>query len=122
MNKKMKILPKTKLKKFRNLFEEQKRTLLSHQPADLVDDCGAGDEIDIAQNITINAMIERLSMREKESLHKISEAIKRLDDGSFGLCEECEEPISEKRLLAIPYCTTCIACAEQQERIARQYR
>lgn len=122
MNKKMKTLPKTKLKKFRNMFEEQKKNLLSHQTADLVEDYGAGDEVDIAQSITINAMVERLSMRERDSLNKISDAIKRIDEGSFGLCAECEDQISEKRLTAIPYCTTCISCAEQRERLSKQYR
>lgn len=110
-----------KINDFRSFFLGQKASLLSHKELPLVEDSSA-DEVDIAQNLIINEMVERLSMREKESFTKLNNALQRIEEGSFGLCEECEEPIGEKRLQAVPYCTTCISCAEQQERMARQYR
>lgn len=114
-------LSPNKLNAFKDLFLQQKADFLSPKDLHLVDDVSA-DEIDIAQTVIINEMVERLSLRERESFVKINSALKRIEEGSFGFCQECEEPIAEKRLQAIPYCTTCISCAEQQERLARQYR
>lgn len=115
------VLSANKINDFRNLFLAQKAALLSHKDLNLVEDPSA-DEVDIAQGLVINEMAERLSMREKESFSKLNNALQRIEEGSFGFCEECEEPIAEKRLQAIPHCTTCISCAEQQERVAKQYR
>lgn len=115
------LLSPNTINDFRNFFLMQKATLLSPKTSNLIEDPSA-DEVDIAQNLIINEMVEKLSMREKETFSKLNNALQRIEEGSFGLCEECEEPIAEKRLQAIPYCTTCISCAEQQERIAKQYR
>jgi DnaK suppressor protein len=43
-------------------------------------------------------------------------ALKKIDDGTFGICEDCEEPISRKRLEARPETALCIRCKEDQER------
>lgn len=115
------VLSSDKLNAFREHFLQQKVSLLSHKNPSLVDDVSA-DEVDIAQNLIINEMVERLSLREKDIFAQVNDALQRLEEGSFGYCEDCEEPITEKRLQAIPYCTTCISCAEQQERLAKQYR
>jgi DnaK suppressor protein len=47
---------------------------------------------------------------------KIREAIERIDEGAFGICESCEEEISEARLRARPVTTLCIECKTEQER------
>ena len=113
-------LSPVKVTAFQQMFLEQKASLLAPKNLSLVEDVSA-DEIDIAQNMILNEMVEKLSLREKENFAKVNEALQRIEEGSFGFCEECEEPIAEKRLEAIPYVTTCISCAEQQERIAKQY-
>ena len=48
-------------------------------------------------------------------LGEVSEALRRLEDGTFGYCENCRTPIKEERLQAIPYARHCIACAEKLE-------
>jgi DnaK suppressor protein len=58
----------------------------------------------------------RIRDRERKLLVKIEEAIKRIDDGVFGMCEVCTGPISEKRLLARPVTTLCIDCKTKQEK------
>jgi DnaK suppressor protein len=53
----------------------------------------------------------------------MQEAIKRIDDGTFGICEVCGGPISEKRLMARPVTTLCINCKmkqEKQEKLERE--
>ena len=61
----------------------------------------------------------RIRDRERKLLVKIQEAIKRIDDGIFGICDVCSGPISEKRLMARPVTTLCIDCKTKQEKIER---
>ena len=58
----------------------------------------------------------RIRERERNLVLKIREAIKRIDEGTFGVCEECGEPISLQRLKARPVTTYCIDCKTQEER------
>lgn len=57
----------------------------------------------------------RIRDRERKLLSKIEAAIQRIEDGEFGLCEECGEAIGEKRLQARPVTTLCIDCKTIQE-------
>ena len=57
--------------------------------------------------------------REKSLLSKLDLALKKIEDGTFGICEICEEPIGKKRLEARPETTLCIKCKEDQEREER---
>ena len=50
--------------------------------------------------------------RDASVLAQISAALERIEDGEFGLCVECEEPISPKRLAAVPWAAHCIRCQE----------
>ena len=52
---------------------------------------------------------------ESETLRKIDEALLRLDEGTYGVCSECDESISEMRLKALPFATLCRDCQEQAE-------
>lgn len=61
----------------------------------------------------------RIRDRERKLIMKMREAIKRLDDGVFGVCESCEGPISEKRLVARPVTTLCIECKMKQEKMEK---
>jgi DnaK suppressor protein len=57
----------------------------------------------------------RLRGREQKLLKKIDEAIARIDDGTYGVCESCGGTIGIKRLEARPVTTLCIECKTQQE-------
>lgn len=57
----------------------------------------------------------RIRDRERKLIGKIKDALERLDNGTFGICEECEEDISEERLMARPVTTLCIECKKKQE-------
>ena len=52
---------------------------------------------------------------ESETLRKIDDALLRLDEGSYGVCSECDESISEMRLKALPFASLCRDCQEQAE-------
>ncbi|GAB7025058.1 RNA polymerase-binding protein DksA [Geotalea toluenoxydans] len=57
----------------------------------------------------------RIRDRERKLINKIKEALQRIEDGTFGICEVCEEDISEARLKARPVTTLCIDCKMDQE-------
>jgi len=57
----------------------------------------------------------RIRDRERKLITKIQEALKRLDDGEYGICEECGEEISLARLKARPVTTLCVSCKSRQE-------
>jgi len=52
---------------------------------------------------------------EQSTLELVNEALRRMAEGTFGLCAECSEPISKPRLQAIPYAKHCIQCARKLE-------
>lgn len=55
-----------------------------------------------------------------ERANKLAEALKRLDDGEYGLCQECGEQIAPARLRAVPEVTTCVRCQDRIERMANR--
>jgi DnaK suppressor protein len=59
-----------------------------------------------------------LSLIENEqgTLEQIYDALERIEAGTFGMCEECTEPIAKPRLQAIPYAKFCIECAREMEK------
>jgi DnaK suppressor protein len=52
---------------------------------------------------------------EQSTLELVNEALSRMEKGTYGLCDECSEPISKARLQAIPYAKYCIGCARKLE-------
>lgn len=57
----------------------------------------------------------RIRDRERKLIGKIKEALERIENGTYGICEECGEEISEARLKARPVTTLCIDCKKKQE-------
>jgi DnaK suppressor protein len=62
----------------------------------------------------------RIRDRERKLIAKMQEALKRIDDGTFGICDSCGGPISEKRLTARPVTTQCIDCKTKEEKMEKQ--
>ena len=107
---------------------EEFRSLLRQQMEELVQDAGKTvsgmtEEKTNFPDPTDRAALEsdrnfelRIRDRERKLINKIRQAIERIDDGSFGLCENCEEEIGVERLRARPVTTLCIDCKTEQER------
>jgi len=57
-----------------------------------------------------------LASSEQQLLYEIGDALKKIDEGKFGVCEECGGVISKKRLLVVPYARLCISCQEKKEK------
>jgi len=52
----------------------------------------------------------------RDLLERIAEALRKIDDGTYGICDRCDSQIRPERLRAIPYATLCIDCQERMER------
>lgn len=119
-----KALTKKELKKFQELLEEKRKTVLERARQMLsegmvLDANDLPDEMDLASSEYIQSFEFRLRGREKSLLSKLDLALKKIEDGTFGICEICEEPIGKKRLEARPETSLCIKCKEDQEREER---
>lgn len=78
-----------------------------------------GDEVEHIHEMTNREMA--LHNKEKGSalLKEVREALSRLDEDTFGTCLECDEPISPKRLQAVPWAALCVSCQEREDRNKR---
>jgi DnaK suppressor protein len=119
-------LTKKELKKFRELLEAKRSAVIDNAQKTLTDNMvldpsDLPDEMDLAASEYLQSFEFRLRGREKVHLSKLDLALKKIDDGSFGVCSECGEPISKKRLEARPETQLCIKCKEDQERDEKVY-
>ncbi len=96
-----------------SLVEEADRTVngMAHdRPGDFP------DPTDRASYESDRNFLLRIKDRERKLIVKIKEALDRIENGTFGTCEECGKPISEKRLMVRPVTTLCIECKTEGER------
>lgn len=111
---------------FRDLLTKERNTIIKKANKTLneeasVDISELPDEIDQASAEYTQSFIFRLRDREKYYLSKIDRALQKIEGGTFGVCEACDEDIAPKRLEARPVTTLCIRCKEEQEMEERSY-
>ena len=114
------------LARFRKLLLEEKQRILNNAKNALKNELALSqddlmDETDLAASEVNQNLVFKLRDRERQLLSKIDEAMARVEDGTFGSCAECEEPIEARRLEARPMSTLCIACKEKQEHREKIY-
>jgi len=110
---------KKKKQHFKNLLSEKLDSLLKQADATVIDmtDSNAAfpDPADRATLETDRNFELRLRDREHKLIKKIRKALERIEKDTFGICEDCGEEISEKRLMARPVTTQCIECKTKEE-------
>lgn len=74
------------------------------------------DEADLANNVISQQISFNMRHREIQKLRLIDEALSRMDNGNYGCCEDCGDPIGFKRLKNQPFALLCITHAEEYER------
>lgn len=79
------------------------------------------DPIDRAMTESNTSIELRKRDRERKLISKIQKAIQKTEDRTYGICEECDEEITEDRLLVRPETTLCISCKEEQEKEEKQF-
>jgi DnaK suppressor protein len=116
-----------KLIYFKGMLEGRLHALL--EEAEKIVNGMGDDRVETFPDPTDRASLEsdrnfvlRIKDRERKLIQKIKEALERIEDGTFGICDSCGKPISEKRLMARPVTTQCIECKtedEQRERLEK---
>jgi DnaK suppressor protein len=111
---------KDQLKKFKKMLDAQLNSILENERVVREDCCVNSDdrydEIDQATTDSAQSMIMRLGNRKTLYIKKLNEALKRIDEGTYGECDSCGEDIGVLRLQARPTTTLCVSCKEDQER------
>ena len=103
------------------------RAELVHEASETLSDLNEGnlqqpDMADRASLETDHQLVLRTRDRERKLISKIDSALNRIDDGSYGYCQETDEPISLKRLMARPIADLSLEAQERHERLERTHR
>lgn len=112
-------MQKANLEHFKNLFLE----ILSDEDifeGKLSPTLMEGDEVDIVSNEKENQLDFRLKARNAIYIKKVRRSLQKIEEGTFGECEDCGEGISHNRLVARPTASLCISCKEAEEREENQ--
>ena len=109
------------LKKARDTLEEMRAQLLHSVQQDLNEVRDASkdegmDTYDLASDARDKEINLILGDRDREKVQAIDEALGRVTDGSYGICESCEGEIAEARLQALPFTRLCVNCQADRER------
>lgn len=115
-----KALSKSEWGPIRKMLVEKRQTILDamrkNQAATDIPD--VGDEADQAGQSIEKELLFELSDNERIQLDQIEGALRKMDKGTFGICEQCRKPIQKLRLKALPFARYCISCQSTAERAA----
>src|SRR5450631_4203001 len=110
-------MTKSELKKFREILEARQAELeLFVRNREGIAIEKSPDALDEVQHAAERELAIRNLDRESQLLRNVRGALRRLDEGTFGVCLHCEEDISPKRLAAVPWTAFCIQCQEVADR------
>jgi DnaK suppressor protein len=110
--------------KFKKLLLAERERLRRERDANAEDESERGNELSDYDNHPADAASETyertrnhaLDENFREIIQRIDEALRKIDEGTYGTCDRCGESINTERLKAIPYATLCIDCQESLER------
>ena len=110
-------MTKTELKRFRNVLENRQSELGSgsRNRAALAIETSP-DELDRIQDAGDRDWAMGNLERNSTQFREVGAALGRFDDGTYGICVECGESISPKRLVALPWASSCIVCQQAADR------
>jgi DnaK suppressor protein len=114
-------MTKTELNKFKNTLEAKQAELeqfVSNREGIAIEK--SPDALDEVQHAAERELAIRNLDRESNLLRNVRGALRRLHDGSFGVCSHCEDEISPKRLAAVPWTAYCIQCQELADKNAAE--
>jgi len=94
--------------------DEMDNKLTAHSQEE-VTDRGTHDSGDEALSLLMERLQTSLQKTEMNELHLIQDALVRINKEEYGICLDCSDPISEKRLTHFPYAARCIVCQEALE-------
>ena len=106
----------------RQMLEQMKKDLLQDVARSIKNESDymkhdVGDFYDHASNDRDRELALMITDRERTKLVQIEDALKRIDDGEYGECENCQDEIGEDRLRAMPFAKFCLSCKIELERM-----
>src|SRR5882757_7262724 len=110
-------MTKTELNKFKEVLENKQAELtqvLRNRDGIAIEK--SPDALDEVQHAAERELAIRSLDRDSNLLRNVRTALRRMDEGSFGVCLHCEDDISPKRLAAVPWTAFCIQCQEIADR------
>jgi DnaK suppressor protein len=119
----------SRYRELKKMLQDRRRELMSEVQGRIRDvrsdvgkerdvlDQGESSEVDIQEDIEF-ALIQMKS----ETLNKVNEALRRLEEGTYGNCFECGDEVSEARLRALPFAVRCKDCEQERETAAQRER
>ena len=93
--------------------------LAEHELHDLMRDAGDGagnDQADVGSTTFERDHEMSLANNAREMLAQTEHALQRIENGTFGVCEGCGQPIGKMRVMAFPRATLCLSCKQREER------
>jgi DnaK suppressor protein len=114
-------MPKKELEKYRKLLQEKKTSLLAelaktrHAEEETTEE-STQDIADKAVSSYTREFLYSLNDAERSTVQQIDQALGRIEDGTYGLCQNCGTPMNEKRLSAIHWSRHCVECQELAEK------
>ncbi len=115
-------LPEESRQGCREMLLEMRRDLLNEVKAARQSKFGSdypGDLCDCATSLMEAEYAYMLGDRLRQKLQLVERALDAIENGHYGICEECEEPINPKRLLIMPFTLLCVRCQSELERRAK---
>lgn len=114
-------MTKSELNRFRQTLEAKQSELAGIlRRRDEIAIEKSADAIDEVQRAAERELAIRNLDRESNLLRNVRAALRRVDEGTFGICVHCEEEISPRRLVALPWAAFCIRCQEAADRTERE--
>lgn len=104
---------KTQLKRIKNdLLSKEREILVSLSDRSVLQIEPTADDVDNTIDAAIRDLAVIYKNKQKAIILQLRTAIYKIDEGTYGECSDCEEPINSKRLDALPWATRCISCQE----------
>ncbi len=114
------MFKKAELEKIKKELMSRKKQLeeeLQHLSTEKMSDTQSQDDGDQVVTITMESLRNSLQDTEYQEYSRIIAALEAIDKGSYGICQECGEQISSKRLKYYPNASRCLTCQEQFEEL-----
>jgi len=113
------------LKELKEILEERRKELIEDIKRGIMEEASSerevGDLVDMSTEEILRTFEMRIRDREAKYLKKIEKALRKIEEGTYGICEECGKCISYERLKLRPVAELCINCKLKQEKLERKF-
>jgi len=120
-----KKMPVKKKKEFRKILLDMRERMsaqINSLKGDSLQRCDTTNLEEDGTDVFERQFALTLASSEQDSLFEIDDALRRIDEGTYGICEECKKPIEKPRLKTLPFVRLCIRCQSEIEKGRQKFR